>query len=348
MLMFTAGCSSLGLSLFPTGHYLTDEAEEVLDRSPRNAPLPRELDQGVLHTHFLQPGDVLLIEPVDLNSEVRIPADQRVLADGTIDLGSFGRLVVAGMTLESTESLIERTILDAGEERTQINVRLLEPVHRYYILGEVNSPGSYPLDGHESVLDGILAAGGMTSAAAPCRIVLARPTQPHSCRVTLPVCYREITQLGDTTTNYQLQPGDRVFVASRTWCEEFKFWQATKTCDRCGGCQFPCSDPEVATFVNPITRVPPATGSFGGHANSDREPESTHDISEVDMPKVDFPENGIEFPENNGPVPSRLPAASADGELEFEFSEPLPRFEPLEIAPATGESAPGAQPAPQP
>ena len=30
-----------------------------------------------------------------------------------------------------------------------------------------------------------------------------------------PVCYQQITQLGDTTTNYQLQPGDRVFVPSK-------------------------------------------------------------------------------------------------------------------------------------
>ena len=251
------GCSSLGLSCFPTGHFLTDKSEAVLDQSPRHAQVPRELEQGVLPVHFLQPGDLLLVEPVDLASEVRIPADQRVLLDGTLDLSAFGRVMVAGLTLEMTENLIERTIVEAGEAETQINVQLLEPVHRYYVLGEVNSPGSYPLDGHETVLDGILAAGGLTTAAAPCKILLARPTISSSCRVTLPVCYREITQLGDTTTNYQLQPGDRIFVASRGWCEELMFWQATKTCKRCCDCQSPCVDPQSSATPIQSPRLPP-------------------------------------------------------------------------------------------
>ena len=38
-----------------------------------------------------------------------------------------------------------------------------------------------------------------------------RPTPPRSCRVVLPICYRQITQLGDTSTNYQIKPGDRIY-----------------------------------------------------------------------------------------------------------------------------------------
>ena len=41
----------------------------------------------------------------------------------------------------------------------------------------------------------------------------------EGCRVVLPVCYRQIVQLGDTTTNYQLQPGDRIYVPSQGFCE---------------------------------------------------------------------------------------------------------------------------------
>ncbi|WP_442507095.1 polysaccharide biosynthesis/export family protein [Novipirellula sp. SH528] len=247
-----AGCSALGLSLFPTGHYLTEQTEEVLKRSPSTAKLPRELNRTVVAAHYLEPGDVLLIETVKLDSDVRLPADQHVMADGSIDLGGYGRVVVAGLTLEDAEALVEQTLVEEGEEATKINIRLLEAMHRFYVLGEVNSPGSYPLTGFETVLDGILAAGGLTSDAAPCKLLLARPTTSHSCRVTLPVCYREITQMGDTATNYQLQPGDRIYVASRTFCEELMFWQATQTCDRCCKCQTACPHPETVSTIAPV------------------------------------------------------------------------------------------------
>lgn len=253
------GCttSSGTFSLVPAGHYLTRQAEAVLDASPRVAALPRELDKSVLPAIYLEPGDTLLIEPVDFDSEIRLPADQQVLADGTVDLGQYGRLIVAGLTLEQAEGAIEGMLADAGEDGEQVNVRLLESEAVYYVLGEVSSPGAYPLTGNETVLDGILAAGGLTSRSSPCDILLARPTMPDSCRVTLPICYRQITQLGDTTTNYQLRPGDRVFVGSRTLCDDFAFWRTRDTCERCV-CrrQLPCPDPHAVQPRNPIGILP--------------------------------------------------------------------------------------------
>jgi len=248
-----SGCSSLGISLYPTGHFLTRQTEAILNASPSPANLPKELNLSVVPVHYLQPGDVLLIEPVEFNDNVRLPADQMVLSDGTIDLGAFGRLQVAGMTLEDAERAVEQRLVDMEAEPAQVNVRLMESVERYYVIGEVQSPGAYPLVGHETVLDGILQAGGLTDRAAPCKILLARPTTPRSCRITLPICYRQITQLGDTSTNYQLQPGDRIFVASRTCLEELMFWQASQTCERCCSRQSPCCHPEGFPHQNPLT-----------------------------------------------------------------------------------------------
>jgi len=256
-LSFATGCSTLGISLYPTGHFLTEDAEEVLRQAPASASLPKELDMSVLHEHYLQPGDALLIEPVVFSDNVRLPADQQVLADGTIDLGGFGRVQVAGLTVETAEAAIEERLVAMEADPAQVNVRLLDSVDRYYILGEVQSPGAYPLVGNETVLDGVLQAGGLTDRAAPCKILLARPTPPGSCRVTLPICYRQITQLGDTTTNYQLQPGDRVYVASRTCLEELMFWQASKTCDRCSPCQSPCCHPEANGYQSPLSPALP-------------------------------------------------------------------------------------------
>lgn len=253
------GCTSSGtFSLFPTGHYLSQSTREVLDASPQVARLPRELEKTVLPGLYLQPGDAVVLEVVDYTSEVRLPSDQQILPDGSLDLGKYGRLIVAGLTPEQAEQLIEERLVDAGEEETeQVNVRVLEPQLVYYVLGEVSSPGSYPLVGSETVLDAIVTAGGMTADASPCDVLLARPTHPGSCRVTLPICYRQITQLGDTSTNYQIQPGDRIYVGTKTLCESLAFWRTTATCSRCR-CQpqVACPDPTIADYKNPIAVLP--------------------------------------------------------------------------------------------
>ncbi|WP_153558463.1 polysaccharide biosynthesis/export family protein [Roseimaritima sediminicola] len=258
-LLSSVGCSSLGISLYPTGHLLTPESEAVLEQAPSRAPLPRELDLSVVPVHYLQPGDVLLIEAVEFDENVRLPADQKVMPDGTLDLAGFGRLQVAGMTLEEAEAAIEQRLVAMQASPAQVNVRLLDGIERYYVLGEVQSPGAYPLVGHETVLDGILQAGGLTDLAAPCRILLARPTAPGSCRVVLPICYRQITQLGDTTTNYQLQPGDRIYIASRSCCEEWMFWKAKQSCDRCCGAQQACCAPQAVPQYRPVAVTLPAS-----------------------------------------------------------------------------------------
>ena len=54
-------------------------------------PLPRELNKALLPAYIVEPGDVLLVHPADLDSPIRLPADQPVLPDGSINLGRYGR-----------------------------------------------------------------------------------------------------------------------------------------------------------------------------------------------------------------------------------------------------------------
>ena len=58
----------------------------------------------------------------------------------------------------------------------------------------------------------------------------------------LPVCYRQIVQLGDTTTNYQLQPGDRIYVPGQTLWEQLCGNKEGK-CD-----DSPCRRPQFSCF----------------------------------------------------------------------------------------------------
>lgn len=238
-----AGCSgpSGSFTLFPAGDFLLDSTKDLEKHVPARLAVPRELEKTVIPAYVVQPGDVLLVEPVQLDSPLRFPADQTILPDGTIDLGRFGRLVVAGKTLEQIESDIDTAVRAIEKDAGAINVRLINPQSAvYYVLGEVSSPGSFPYVGRETVLDAILSAGGLTDKASQCNILLSRPTAPGGCRTVIPICYRHIVQQGDTATNYQLMPGDRIYVATRTLWEQLSPCYNRRDCPQCRGQQCPC------------------------------------------------------------------------------------------------------------
>ena len=243
------GCSTTG-SFFSTSsnNRLLSVTEHMRHAAaPRSLPGPRELDKQVLPAYIVEPGDVLLVQP-EFDSPVRLPPDQPVLADGTIDLGRYGKLEAAGKTVEQIEAEVSARVEPQMKNRGHIGVRLINRQSKvFYVLGEVNAPGAYPLDGRETVLDAIIAAGGLTNRADQSRIVMSQPTAPDDCRVVLPVCYREIVQLGDTTSNYQLGPGDRVYVPGLSfWDELHNTICPTKTVDECPPCglpQHPCPPP---------------------------------------------------------------------------------------------------------
>src|SRR5437764_4151841 len=236
------GCTGRPGSLFgltQEGQKLLPVTKELRESVPDPAPLPRELDKALHPPYVIEPGDVLLVQPAKFDSPVRLPGDQPVLPDGTINLGQYGRLIVAGKTVDQIEtearSLVEAQTKDAGP----IIVRIVSRQSKvFYVLGEVHAPGAFPLAGRETVLDALLAAGGVTSRANLRGITLSRPTAPDGCRVVPPICYEELVQIGDTSTNYQIAAGDRVFVPAKGFCEDLL--HKNKQCLPCGRSQVSC------------------------------------------------------------------------------------------------------------
>jgi protein involved in polysaccharide export with SLBB domain len=223
MISTAAGCSTVGetLGLSRPANQLSDDAKILRSTVPMPPPVPRELALELQPPHIVVPGDTLLVQPVELDAPVRLPPDQPVQPDGTIDLGQYGRPVVAGMTLPQVEKIVADLVTKKEKTDVAMTVRLLaKPSTVFYVLGEVNAPGAFPITGSDTVLSGITQAGGPTRRASEQSIVLSRPTTPEGCRLVYPVCYTNIVQLGDTTTNYQLQPGDRIYVPSKGMFED--------------------------------------------------------------------------------------------------------------------------------
>lgn len=267
------GCQTLGLS--PPTNKLLPDAKEISSTAPVPAPVPRELAKELQPSYIVEPNDVLLVQPADLDAPLRLPPDQTVFADGTIDLGTYGRVLVAGKTQEQIASEVAAVVnaKEKPEKPIAITVRIIgRNTKVYYVLGEVNAPGAFPVNGFDTALDGIIKAGGLSRRAGKQNIILSRPTPPDGCRVVYPVCYPQIVQLGDTSTNYQLQPGDRIYVPSQGLFEglfhnrcrrggpccrpQVGCWNLAGGCATRGGCATPAGGPAHLSVFPP----PAATG----------------------------------------------------------------------------------------
>lgn len=342
----SGGCSTLGLTLWPSQFPILTTAKEYAAQSPMPGGLNHELNKQVVPQYFVEPGDRLLIEPVELDSKFEAVGDQEVKVDGSVDLGRFGRIRVAGMTVEAIELAIANQIADIAGQSEPINVQLLEAnAARIYVLGAVGSPGSYDLAGHETVLDAIMKAGGLTSTASPCDIIMVRPTGPCDRRVVQRVCYRQITQLGDVSSNYQLQPGDRVVVGQRTLCEELRFWKQTISCPCCDGARGVECQPARVNYTNsffrwmsPLARPADETGASTADADgtAPASDNSTAPAAEYQLPSRSPP--AVRADDREFFLPPALPADAQPSDTQPSNTQPA-NSQPANSQPSPSDSS---------
>ena len=186
--------------------------------------------------------DGLLADRMDLDgdSDELDFEDDEVSADSATDQAKQEQV----RATERRRQLDKR--IDERLRQNQVSARLVNwDSKRIYVLGEVNSPGYYPYTGNQTTLDALVEAGGLTTKANGHQIIVSRPTPCGSCRIVMKFCYDQVVQLGDTSTNYQLLPGDRVFVPSLTFCDDLKqsFTSGDIKCPRCEDCQTGCNLP---------------------------------------------------------------------------------------------------------
>jgi len=140
-----------------------------------------------------------------------------VRQDGTISLGTYGALYVAGLTLGQIKCVLENH-LSKWFLNPQVSVDIAAYNSKfYYVIADGGGFGQsifkFPVTGNEYVLDAIANIAGLPPVASKKRIWLARPAPcGRGCYQILPIDWRAITEGGDTCTNYQLFPGDRVFI----------------------------------------------------------------------------------------------------------------------------------------
>lgn len=146
-----------------------------------------------------------------------INGEHLVSPDGTVNLGTYGLAYVAGMTVEEAKAAIEQQL---GKYLDSPNVAVSVYSYNskvYYVItegaGTGDLVGRFPITGNETVLDAISQINGLSRISSK-NVWIARPAPGGlGCDELLPVNWKEITKGAATATNYQILPGDRIFIA---------------------------------------------------------------------------------------------------------------------------------------
>ena len=165
---------------------------------------------------FLKEPEVSLTLAQSAKSQ-QIIGEHVVGPDGMVTLGAYGKVYITGMTQMQAKQAIERH-LSQYLENPEVAVDIFAYNSKvYYVImegaGQGDSVSRFSITGNETVLDALSQINGMQEVSSK-RIWVARPAPYGSgCDQVLPVDWHALAQRGDTSTNYQLLPGDRVFIA---------------------------------------------------------------------------------------------------------------------------------------
>jgi polysaccharide export outer membrane protein len=152
-----------------------------------------------------------------LGAQQQIAGEHLVAPDGRVNLGTYGRVKLVGLTIDEAKLALE-SHLSAYLESPKVSVDVLGYNSKvYYVVTQGAGLGDgvaiLPSRGNETVLDAIGQIQGLESISST-RMWVARPggNQCGGDQI-LPVDWLAITQRADASTNYQLLPGDRLFVS---------------------------------------------------------------------------------------------------------------------------------------
>ena len=185
----------------------------LLERSDSKAqPVDSATDEA--SEYVIGPGDVLRVfvwENPDLS--VTVP----VRPDGRISVPLLQDVVAAQKTPPQVAQEI-KTGLSEFIKQPEVTVIVTEFVGPYSeqvrVVGEAVKPQAIPYRARMSVLDVMIAAGGLTQFAAGNRALIVRRVGNHTEQ--LPVKLDSLLKDGDISANVQMRPGD-ILVIPQSW-----------------------------------------------------------------------------------------------------------------------------------
>jgi len=140
-----------------------------------------------------------------------------VRPDGRISIPLIGDIQAGGRTAEEVASVVQeglsQYVRDPNVTVILTELHNNEYLSRIRVTGAVVTPTSLPYRNGMTILDAVLASGGINEFAAPNRAKLYRREEGRTA--VYDVKLGGILSSGDLETNYELLPGDIVTVPER-------------------------------------------------------------------------------------------------------------------------------------
>ena len=173
---------------------------------------PKEGAKVAQVAYVIEPPDLLTVELFKAAPDRPLSGERLVRTDGTIDLGFYGSVQVAGMTIDQARARVEKYLSTViRDPKVHLDVYSYNS-KGYYVIAEGAGKGDQavrlPFTGNETVLDAIAQIGGLPPTSDG-RIWLARPGTG-----VMPINWNAIVKAGDPSTNYQMQPMDRIYIST--------------------------------------------------------------------------------------------------------------------------------------
>jgi protein involved in polysaccharide export with SLBB domain len=158
------------------------------------------------------PGDHLRLDfgfnPLEGRAEFN---EQTVRPDGRITVFPVGDIVAAGRTAAQLDSAVTQA-LRSELRQPRVTVTVLRPAaNLIHVLGRVEKPGSYSVDGLVTTVRAITSAGGFKDDAARNSVVVFRREGPNDVKVArVPV--DKLLKTARIDQDLRLSPYDIVYV----------------------------------------------------------------------------------------------------------------------------------------
>ncbi|WP_072787317.1 polysaccharide export protein EpsE [Duganella sacchari] len=156
----------------------------------------------------LGPGDVIKVQVYN-NPDLSL--ETRVSESGTISYPLIGVVSVGGLPTAAAEKKLAQLLQSGGYvKQPQVNIVVTSlQSQQVSVLGQVNRPGRYPVDGKRTLLDILAQAGGVAADGGDV-VTLLRKRDGKSLREQIDIV--DIARKGDMARDVDLQSGDVLYV----------------------------------------------------------------------------------------------------------------------------------------
>jgi polysaccharide biosynthesis/export protein len=157
---------------------------------------------------LLGPGDVV---KMSVYGSPDLSVETRVSESGRMTVPLLGQVQVGGMSVAAAEKKIGDALEKGGYlKKAQVNLLITTLTsNQVSVLGQVNRPGRYPVEGKRKVLDMLALAGG-ASADGGDVVDLVRTRDGKTTRETIDVV--DMMRRGELDHDYEVAGGDIIFV----------------------------------------------------------------------------------------------------------------------------------------